>query len=182
MAGPDNTYPNSKVGLLRGAQKIFVDSDGYFRAANTDYTGQQLKNVLDSRTGGVIIINSAGVLSDQGDGSYPTILPSGNGVIFFSLADAASNASARLFSARDGNVLELMTRGGGSTCSIVIYCEDHTSGVDSAEVIGLLSGAISSIDMHGSAGSQAYVKLVSTSDGTWSVVDYRGQVTFNAAA
>ena len=38
MAGPDRTYPNTKVGSLQGGEKFWVDSDGYMRIKMTKTT------------------------------------------------------------------------------------------------------------------------------------------------
>lgn len=174
MAGRDGKYPNAKVGFEQGAERLFVDSDGYFNFYSKDVSGAALRNVIYTRTQGTIMINSAGVLSDQGDGTAPPILPSLQRVIVFSFTDAASNASARLCSGFVGQELTLMTRGGGSTGSIVIYCSGHASGISGVVVVGLLSGELSSITMRNSAASTGMVKLVCTTDGTWAVVDFIG--------
>ena len=157
MAGQDGTYPNSKVGLEQGSIRFFIDADGYFNVAGSDLTGAQLKSMLYDNLTPTVIANSAGVLS--------TINLPAAGIVVFSIADAASNASAWLTSgASIGQTLTLYMRGVGSTGSIYI----SMSGVT---LIGKTSGELSSISLQNSAASAAYVKLVATADGTWSIMD-----------
>jgi hypothetical protein len=180
MYGRDGTY-QTKVSLERGGDRIQIDEAGYAYFKDTDVSGEQLKHINVPQVNQAIMINSAGVLSAQ-EATYPPILPSQYGMIVLSMADAASNASARLPSAQQGNDLVIALRGGGSTCSVVIYCEGHTSGLTGASVIGYTSGAISNISMRGSAASNPILRLHAFSDGTWSVVDSAGQITLSAAS
>ena len=179
MAGPDNKYPNSKVGMLQDADKFFMDEDGYFNIAGNDYSGGKLDQIVKGGNT-VKIMHSGTVLSDQGDGSSPPLLPSTYGIIIFSAT--ATNMSARLFSALSaGRELTLMTRF-GSTQSLVIYCSGHASGVAGAAVQGITDSGLSSIQLRGSAASHAYIKLVSDGS-TWNVVEYsanNSNITLNA--
>lgn len=169
MTKADSTYQNTKVQLPQGADRLSVDSDGYFDFFGTTVTGQQMYNQLYSPLQNAIIINSVGALSVIN-------LPADTGYIIFSITDAASNASAWLTSgAKEGQELTLMTRGGGSIGSVFI----STSGVT---IVGLLSGDVSSIQMHQSAASQAFVKMVCFTDGEWSIIETTGQVTLQASA
>jgi hypothetical protein len=183
MAGNDDTYQNSKVGIEQGADTLFVDSDGYFRLNGTQYSGDtlgELINQLQLNNATVKIMDSGTVLSGQGDGSAPPILPSTYGIIIFSAV--ATNMSARMFSAGSaGREVILMTRF-GSTQSLVIYLSGHTSGIAGAAVQGVLDSGLSSIQLRGSAASHAVVKLVSDGS-TWNVVGYEAannNITLNA--
>ena len=169
MAKADSTYQNTKVQIPQGADRLSIDSDGLFDFFGSTITGQILFNVLYSRSIRQVILNSAGVLSTVN-------LPADTGYVIFSIADAASNASAWLTSgAKQGQRMTLMTRGAGSTGSVRI----STSGVT---IKGLLSGDVSTISLHTSAGSHAMVELVCFTDGEWAVVDFRGNLTLNASA
>lgn len=187
MAGNDNTYVNTKVGFEQSpggvaSDTLFVDSDGYLRLNGTQYSGdtlQELVNQLQLNNAVVVMIDSATVLSAQGDVSAPPILPSGYGYIFISAV--ATNMSARLYSAGSaGRRLTIITRF-GSTQSTVIYCSGHTSGIAGAAVLGPLDSGVSSIQMRGSAASHAVINLVS--DGSsWRIVDHiaaNANVTIN---
>lgn len=183
MAGPDGTYSNSKVGFERDAVSLFIDEDGYFRLAGTQYTGATLNELigqLQKNNATVIMMHSATVLSDQGDVSAPPILPSTYGIIIFSAT--ATNMSARMFSAGSaGREVILMTRF-ASVQSILIYLSGHASGIAGAAVQGALDSGLSSIQMRGSAGSHAIVKMVSDGS-TWNIVDYdanNSNITLNA--
>lgn len=187
MAGNDNTYQNTKVGFEQSpgpnpTDTFFIDSDGYLRLSGTQYTGdvlQELVQQLQRNNATVVIIDSATVLSNQGDDSAPPILPSTYGNIYISAV--ATNMSARMFSAGSaGREVTIMTRF-GSTQSIVVYLSGHTSGVAGAAVYGPTDSGLSSIQLRGSAASHAYIKLVS--DGSaWRVVDHdanNGNITLN---
>lgn len=175
MAGTDGTYQNAKVGFYQGTptpDTIFLDSDGYLECNGTSYSGDTLNELLgqiQKNNATVIIIDSATVLSGQGDGSDPPILPSTYGFIFFSAT--ATNMSARMFSAGSaGREVHLITRF-GSTQSIVIYLSGHTSGIAGAAVEGPTDSGLSSIQLRGSTASHASLRLVS--DGSaWRVVGY----------
>ena len=86
MAGPDGTYPNSKVGLERDAESIFIDPDGYFRVNGNQYSGESL-DVLFKNNATVIMMDSGTALSAQGVAVYPPILPSTYGIIIFSAVE-----------------------------------------------------------------------------------------------
>jgi hypothetical protein len=183
MAGPDNKYPNSKVGFTQNADKIFIDSDGYFDLAGTEYTGDTLNELLGQlqKNNAVVVIADSGTkLSAQGDATDPPILPSTYGVIIFSAT--ATNMSARMFSAGSaGRKLIFQTRF-GSTQSLVIYLSGHTSGIAGAAVRGVLDSGLSSIQLRGSAASHATLMLISDGS-TWSVVGYEAannNITLNA--
>jgi len=165
MSETSGTY-QPKVGIEQGAEKIFVREDGYMKFFDADLTGAQLKYMLWTKTNQTTIINSAGVLSTIN-------LPSA-GVVFISAADAASNASAWLtsMSAVAGAEMMIILRGAGVAVSVFL----SLSGVN---LIGLASGALSSLRLHMSATaiSNAFVHLLCTAADTWSIMDLRGDVT-----
>lgn len=181
MAEISNTY-QEKVGMEQGGDRFYMKSDGEFKFYDEDFTGAQLRNMTIGNFNQTIIINSAGVISAAG-GSSPPVIPSDQGLIIFSIADAASNASARLCSGKTGQILTIITRGGGSAGSVLILVSGATSAISGVIVNGLNSGALSSIILHNSSNSQAYIKLQCTTEGTWEVVDIREtNVTLQAVA
>jgi hypothetical protein len=157
MAGPDNKYPNSKVGILQGAEKLFIDSDGYFSMNGNDVSGNQLDKFVQQRAQQITIINSAGVLSTIN-------LPTGYDLIIVSVAAAASNASAWLCSETlaIGQKRLLLFRG-DSVGKVFL----STSGIS---VVGTMSGEISSISITNSATSFAWIQLLATDTSEWSII------------
>lgn len=161
MSGRDGTYPNSKAGLEQGAERIFIDSDGYFNVASNDLTGQQLNDLLYLQTQKSIIANSAGALSVIN-------LPSTYGLIQFSLATAASNASAWLTSSpRVGQELILQMLTDNSVASVFI----STSG---CTIVGTRFVDCSSISLQQSAASNGFIRLKCFTAGAWSIVERNG--------
>ena len=165
MAGRDNDYPNSKVGIEQDAERLFIDSDGYFNVAGNDLTGDQIDKFVQQKALQSIIANSAGVLSVIN-------LPTGQDIIIFSLADAASNASAWLTSETlvPGQRRTIITRGAGAAASVFL----SMSGIS---VVGTLSGDISSIHITHSATSFACLKLLATDTGEWSIIERNTDVS-----
>ena len=165
MSETNATY-QPKVGIEQDADKVYIREDGYMKFFDQDLTGAQLKYLIWSKAYQTTIINSAGVLSTL---NLPSV-----GVVLFSIADAASNASAWLTStsAIVGTEMMLLMRGAGVAASIFV----SLSGVN---LVGLGSGALSSLRLHMSATtiSNAYVKLLCTAADTWSIMDKRGDVT-----
>jgi len=161
MAKSDNTYQNTKVQIPQGAEKISFDSDAELDFYSDSITGEQARDILYRATNTAIIANTAGVLSVIN-------LPISAGTIVFSIADAASNASAWFTSGvKAGMRLFLVTRGVGSTGSIII----STSGVT------INDGRVSNIAMRNSADSAASVELRGIADEEWAVVSTSGDVT-----
>lgn len=185
MAEISATYQND-VGFAQGGQQMYIRDTATFKFYNTDFTGEQLRDFLQTTFNGEqIIVNSAdGVLSQIG-GSSPPVIASGYGFIVFSITDSASNASMRMFSGRVGQEVILVTRGGGSTGSVKIFF----SGADAADTLsgviclGTQGAALSCIDLNNSANSQAYIRLRCFTAGTWCILDQNyNTVTENAAA
>lgn len=154
MTKADNTYQNTKVQLPQGADRLSIDSDGYFDFYGDTVSGEEAKGLLYNAVNPVVIANSAGALSVIN-------LPISAGIIIFSIADAASNASAWLCSGvKAGMRLVLVTRGIGSTGSILI----STSGVT------INGGRVSNIRLRNSADSVGVVELLGIADEEWAVV------------
>jgi hypothetical protein len=160
MTKADDTYQNSKVQLPQGADRLSIDSDGYFDFFGTTVDGQSLKNILAYPCTASIIANTGGVLSVV---NLPHV-----GTIILSIADAASNASAWLCSGvKAGQRLVIITRGIGSTGSVII----STSGVTINDT------RVSNISIRNSVDSMAIIELVGIGDEKWAVVSTVGGVT-----
>lgn len=174
----DATY-QTKVYRERGGDRIvFKGGGGYAQFYETDFTAEELRG-LARQTRAVVIMNSAGAMS----GAAQPVLPSEYGLIILSFAEAASNASARMFSCLSGQQCIIVGRGGASTASIYIYFSGHASGINSAGCIGPYSGAISGIHFQWSAaGSSPRVHLIAGPTGDWAVADWSGVVLFASAS
>lgn len=182
MSEISNTYQND-VGFIQGGGGMYIKETATFKFYDTDFTGLQMKNFLQTQFNGeLIIINSTTVVSANG-GSDPPIIQSGYGFIVFSLANGVTNGSARMFSGRAGQEVIIVTRGAGNNCSVKIFfsgaaAADTLSGV---ACTGTGGAALSSIDINNSAASQAFLRLKCFSDGTWCVIDKNyNTVTENA--
>jgi len=166
MAKSDDTYQNSKVQIPQGADKISFDDDAVLDFYSDEITGEEAHRQLYRGITTAVIANSAGALSVIN-------LPISAGIIIFSIADAASNASAWLTSGvKAGMRLFVVTRGVGSTGSIII----STSGVT------INGGRVSNIVVHNSADSAASFELLGVADEEWAVVSTSGDVTLSDGA
>ena len=169
----DPTY-QTNVYDEQGGDRLVVRDGGYLQFFETDFTAKELRN-LARQTRSIVIGNSAGVLS----GAAQPVLPSEYGLIILSLAPAASNASARMFSCLSGQQVIIVGRGDASVASCYIYFSGHASGINSAGLIGPYSGAASGIHFQWSAaGSSPMVHLIAGPDGNWAVAEWHGLVTF----
>lgn len=156
---PDNTY-TTDIAIKQGA--------GSFLFFGNEVPAANAQAILYNQIRTQIIANSAGVLSTL---SIPTDV----GFVIFSLATAASNASAYLGSCIAGEEKTLFFRTTGAAASVFFSTDTGIT------VYGWL-GQISSINAHGSAASNPIIKLRAIADDTWAVVDTTGQVTLNAIA
>lgn len=166
MTKRDSNYSNTKIGIPQDADRLDIDSDAYLDFYGDTVTGEEAKGVIYNAVNPVVIANTAGVLS-------VTNLPISVGIIIFSIADAASNASAWLTSGvKAGMRLLMITRGVGSTGSIIV----STSGVT------INDGRVSNIVIHNSADSAATVELIGVADEEWAVASTSGDVTLSDGA
>lgn len=164
MTKADSTYQNSKVQLPLGADRLSIDSDGYFDFFGTTVSGQDLKNQLAFACLPSIIANSAGA----GSGVLSVINLPNVGLIIFSMGDACSNASAWLCSGvKAGQRMIILMRGVGSTGSVKI----STSGVTINDT------RCSNISIRNSVDSMAVIELIGIDDEKWAVVSTLGGVT-----
>ena len=175
-----NIGSDGKVTLWSNAE-LMGNSAGYFSMEegfeffmnDMNISAARMMNYLVGRGRWSIIQGlTAGdsILSAMG-GSDPPVLPSMQGFIVFSIADAQSNASARLCSAHMGEELVIMMRGDCEAGSIVLYASGNAAGLSGVGLIGQSEDALSRIHLHASAASRAFIRLVSPEDGVWAVVD-----------
>lgn len=167
-------------GEIEGQSGGFFDAqagfDFRFTSSNNTLSAAQMRALLWNQVQFSVIANSAGVLSVLN-------LPS-SGYIIFSIADAASNASAWFTSIGNipGQVMVLFMRGVGSTGSVFI----SMSGVS---VVGTISGDLSSISLQNSGifrvgastgvgllSGMGFLKLLCTGADEWSVIEKTGGV------
>ena len=152
---------NTDIALKQGGDTFQFFSEDY------EVNATFLRAFLYGKTQVTTIANSAGVLS-------VTNVPLYDGTVIYSLADAASNASAYIQGAVAGQEKTIVFRT-GAVGSIFF------STATGVTLMGPL-GEISSINAHGSAASMPYIKMVGTDTDEWAVVDTAGQVTLNLAS
>lgn len=173
-------YPNSKVYLERGAERIVVEEQGYFKVDGNDFTGQKLGNFMKFNYTKTIKLNSAGVLSAHGGSAQP-ILQSGGGYFIFALDSVASNASCRLPSAELGQILHLNLGPATSAASVLFLASN--SGLTGVSIEGIKGSALSALGINQAGSADPYVKMVCFTEGTWSVVEegHSGPTEYPAA-
>jgi hypothetical protein len=113
------------------------------------------------------IANSAGVLS--------TVTVPNVGTVIYSLATAASNASALIGGCVAGEEKIIFFKTTGAAASVLF------STVSGVILYGWI-GEVSSIAAHGSAASNPIIRLRGIDTDTWAIVDTAGQVTLNLSA
>ena len=170
-SGGNLTFWSGATLSANSVGNFICESNFEFFFNDQTISADRMLNFLIGRTRWSVIINSAGTLSNLGGTTNPPILPSMMGYIVFSLADAASNASARLHSAKAGEDLVIMMRGIGSTGSVIIYFSGNAAGLSGVAVIGQSEDALSRIHINNSATSFGFIRLIGVEDGVWAVVD-----------
>lgn len=162
MAGRDGKHM-TKVGIEQGAERIFIDDDGYFNVDGVDVTGNQLRNALYAPMQILrpTMANTQSLTEKN--------LTSGIGVVIFSTTSNWTNISFWVTSCVAGMEVFLLMRPGsatgqsgkiwisGSGCSIM-----SPHGAD-----------ISGFFMRNSSNSQAMVRLRCFEDDEWCVIETR---------
>lgn len=172
MAEISNTYQND-VGFIQGGTGMYIKETATFKFYDTDYTGAQLRNYLETQYNGeLVIINSGTLVSDNG-GSSPPIIQSNYGFIVFSIATGVTNGSARMFSGLAGQEVIIVTRGAGNNCSVKIFFSGAAAAdaLSGAQCVGTGGAFLSSIDINTSAASHAFLRLKCFTAGTWCILD-----------
>jgi hypothetical protein len=156
MADQNN---NTNIALEQGGDAFFFYQERV--------SAESLKALLYKKTQVQIVANSAGRLSTI---SIPDV-----GFVIFSLATAASNASAWLGGCIAGEEKVLYFRTTGAVASVFIS-------MDASVTLWGPIGLVSHIHAHGSAASNPVITLRGIADDTWAVVDTRGYVDLAAGA
>lgn len=154
----DLTY-QTDIALKQGGDAfLFFGEEVTATAAQAAFANLALKQAVS------VIANSGGVLSVV---NIPNV-----GIVIYSLAAAASNASALLGSCVAGDEKILIFRTTGAAASVII-----STLTASILIRGFLSeGNLSSIRAHGSAASNPMIKLLGIGTDSWAVVDTKGYV------
>ncbi len=161
--------------------QIDIGSAGVMSFYDEDYTGTELQGIARAGHGAYTFTNlSTGstVLSDFG-GSSPPVIPSTYGCIFLSVSSTMTNGSARLFSAKAGQLLHIRftVLGAGSTASVLLYCSGNAGGLSGVRVLGSTGSDCSSLSIRQSAASWGWISLIGIADGIWAVAGGDGQHT-----
>lgn len=143
------------VGREQGGGRFYMKEDGEFKFWDTDYTGKYLRNLFGSKSVITVIANSAGALS-------VTDLPS-MGRIYFSIANAASNASARLAVPSVGQQIWMYVDGITAGASVKVTASTGVTLID------LNNASVSIISL--SAGNPGMIGLMCFTAGVWSIVE-----------
>jgi hypothetical protein len=173
MAGRDGTYPNSKVGIEQGADRIFIDPDGFFNTDSQDITGEQMKELLYKASPCLLQSIQKPVTSTLTT-SYANSqknLITGVDLVIFSTGSNHINMSFWLTSCSAGKQIILALRPGSTTGqSGVIWVS--TSG---CSIIGGGAGTnVSGFFLRNSSNSQAFAKLECFEDNEWTVTQTLG--------
>jgi hypothetical protein len=184
----DATYNNQQIYTKQGASvQVFesgasqiANQNAAFQFYNDTGTADQIAALIKNLKSVTLTNLSTGstVLSLLG-GSSPPVLYSEYGTIFLSCTGTMTNGSARMASARAGQRLHIRftPQAGGSTGSLIIYFSGATSGISGVRALASTGSDLSSIILHQSAASFAWVDLMGVADGVWSVITTGGDVT-----
>lgn len=154
----DNTYQTDIAIKQGGDAFLFFGEEVTAAQAQGAFANVLLKQAVS------VIANSAGALS--------VVNIPNTGIVIYSLATAASNASAYLGSCVAGDEKIIIFRTTGAVASVLI-----STLTASIAIRGLLSeGNISSIHAHGSAASNPVIKLLGIGTDSWAIVDTHGYV------
>jgi hypothetical protein len=158
----DLTY-QTDIALKQGGDAfLFFGEEVTATAAQAAFANLALKQAVS------VIANSGGA----GSGVLSVVNIPNVGIVIYSLAAAASNASALLGSCVAGDEKILIFRTTGAAASVII-----STLTASILIRGFLSeGNLSSIRAHGSAASNPMIKFLGIGTDSWAVVDTKGYV------
>jgi hypothetical protein len=163
MAGRDGTYPNSRVGIEQGADRIFIDTDGFFNCDGVDLTGEQIRQMMHDNLNYSII--TAGAISTS---LATKNLLSTVKTVIFSMTSNLTSASFWLNSVTAGRTLFMKVW--QKSCASG-HIEISTSG---CSIVNRSGSAISGFMLLASAGSNTFVKLQCFTDNEWCVIEAGG--------
>lgn len=179
MAETDSGY-NSDVGIEQGSDTIFVRDTGNLKFYDTDRTGIFMRNFMRSNYNLTLwsISNASlisGAVNTNGPNSGTPYLTPAYGYHRFELGIVASKASLQITDALAGDMVVLDFQGLGSAASIVIL----QTGINSCSIYTARGSRVSSILVLAGANSliRPYMKMVSTTDGQWSIVESNTEIT-----
>lgn len=160
MGKVDSTHQNNKVYFSQGGDRLAIDDDGLleFYGEHT-LRGDDAKIWMIANNDRVIIAGSNGALSTV---NFPSA-----GLLFVSLSAGGSNASAWLPSCYAGARLRIICRRNGMAAESIGSVFVSLSG---CSLVGLDYQDLSSISLHYSDGSAAFIEFVSYTDNEWTVV------------
>jgi hypothetical protein len=164
MAGRDGKYPNSKVGIEQGAERFFIDPDGFFNVDNNDVTGEQLRNRVSDNLNYSIVTGGAVSTSLATKNLLSNVT-----TIIISMTSNITSGSFWLNSCTAGREV-LVKMWHKSTASGQV--EFSTSG---CSLVNRSGSAISGFILKASGGSNTYVRLKCFTDNEWCVIDAGGQ-------
>lgn len=179
MAETDSSYQNGIV-LEQGGNTLAVKEEANLKFFDTDRTGKFMRNFMRSNfTLTLWSVSNAslisGAVNTNGPNSGTPYLTPAYGYHRFKLGIVASKASMQITDALAGDIVFLDFQGMGSVASIVFL----QTGINSASIYNQGGSRLSSILVleGGNSLIRPYIKMVSTEDGKWSIVESATQIT-----
>jgi hypothetical protein len=164
MAGRDGTYVNSKVGKEQGAERFFIDTDGFFNVDGVDVTGEQLRQLVADKLNYSIVTGGAVSTSLATKNLLSTVT-----TVIISMTSNITSGSFWLNSCTAGREITFKMWHKSTASGQV---EFSTSG---CSLVNRSGSAISGFILKASAGSNTFVRLKCYTDNEWCVVDAGGQ-------
>ncbi len=156
----DATFQNSKVQIPQGADRLSIDSDGYFDFFSTEVSGSLLKKLLYDNHQQQVILTSSLVMS--------TVNLPQNGVVFLNISVSVVNASMWIPECSVGDELTVVLLNYPLNSLNSVYIS--TSG---CTIVGMEYSGVSQIGLNtsvASVGTQPVVRLKCFTDGAWTVI------------
>lgn len=160
MAETSQTY-KTKVGIEQDAETIFVREDGNLKFYDTDFTGQELKDMLYTNNQKTEILTSGGKLS-----TVANLTP---GVYYLRLSAGASNASAWLTSCSAGDEVKVFLREYSTESVLSVFIS-----MSGCSLVGTHYSDLSSISLHTSDASAGWIVFHCYTAGEWSIMEKSG--------
>ena len=161
MSEIDSSY-QPKVGLEQGADGFYMKEDGTFKFYDTDLTGTQLRNMLIKKT------------EIKGSGAVLSVINLPKGYVVLKLVTGNSNASAWLPSCTAGDEMVVVLQNFAVESVLSVFIS-----MSGCSLVGTQFSDLSSISLHTSAASAAWIKFKSFTNDEWSVVERSGQHLIN---
>lgn len=165
MSKSDSTYQNTKVQLPQGADRLSIDSDGYFDFYGDTVTGKILRDRLYNNHQKYITSTAAGALES-------TNLTAG--YYYLEMSSGASNASAWLPSCTEGDEITVFVMDWSTESVLSVFIS-----LSGCSLAGIQFSDLSSISIHNSAASCGWIKFKCFTDDEWSIVERAGAHLMN---